>query len=66
MSLLNVAFAPAKTGRSKCKNTKCKGVIEAKTVRLAKITKNPFADEGEMPNWSVILVAPAKRLLKLF
>jgi len=39
----------AKTGRSKCKDTKCKKAIEAHTVRVGKVTKNPFGggDDSE-------------------
>lgn len=38
----------AKTGRAKCK--KCKNVIDAGTVRLAKMVMNPFGS-GKMPAW---------------
>jgi len=43
----------AKTGRSKCKDTKCKETIKADTVRVGKLTKNVFdsSEEGQMYTW---------------
>jgi len=40
----------AKTGRSSCKNTKCKGKIETGELRIGKVAPSPFGD-GEVTNW---------------
>lgn len=37
----------AKTGRSKCADAKCKQVIEKETIRVGKVTENPFNEGAE-------------------
>jgi len=44
----------AKSGRSKCADSKCKTQIEKDTVRIGKVTKNPFnadSEDATMTKW---------------
>eukprot|EP01029_Cantina_marsupialis_P019698 TRINITY_DN4580_c0_g1_i1.p1 TRINITY_DN4580_c0_g1~~TRINITY_DN4580_c0_g1_i1.p1 ORF type:complete len:1207 (-),score=475.35 TRINITY_DN4580_c0_g1_i1:263-3883(-) len=42
----------AKSGRSTCKDTQCKKGIEKGSLRIGKLTPNPFGDENDtMPTW---------------
>ena len=36
---------------AKCKMTKCKQTIEKGNLRIAKIVKNPFSEEGDMKQY---------------
>ena len=36
---------------AKCKMTKCKQTIEKGSLRIAKIVKNPFSEEGDMKQY---------------
>jgi len=41
----------AKTGRSACKDTKCKEKIEAGSIRFGKVFDSPFGDGDKQTHW---------------